>query len=365
MDELDRIRFVGKRDRHQREGEVFWHYNDNIGDSECLNSLFPGSFLFNRDFPNEGLRILDLCCGPGMAGRTLDEQLRAYGYEVPEVIFVDIQAERLSEIPNDSRYDVVHKDVIQFMEDFQSAGRKVDIIVLRNAIYYFRPDERERLFSGITGSLNHPGCFLFSSYGYFPHEPMILTGLHEEIYSRIFTETERRERGRYDRVGDLMDYMKSLGFYVGDQGIGSLRFTTQLFADKYGLDEEAKKDIERWLLSLPADVRQKSNMTETRNAVEFASTDYTIEFFTFRPPGRSPEPPKKRTADVYIEDPSRDDIQRALSYFDASHATELNLRFSDPSYKTILSSKVRCYGRLFKIRSMNDKSATVVKIDGI
>ena len=155
--------FTKQKDAHMKGAAEYLDWLERIKDLLNLNLMVDSPFFkqLNRNGKTE-IEVLDLCCGPGVGGQYIENYLVSMGLEARRVVFMDINDDRLSAIPSKSNYHVVNGDVMNYI-----AGQ-FDVISLRNAIYYFSPDQQKDLMSHTLSLLRRPGCLVIGSLGGSP-----------------------------------------------------------------------------------------------------------------------------------------------------------------------------------------------------
>ncbi|HLD57774.1 MAG TPA: hypothetical protein VJA47_05680 [archaeon] len=285
--------FVKIRDKDQAGGKEYSRYTKRIGDADRLQWLIPRGFLELDEIPRS-LRILDMCSGPGMAGCALDRHLRENGHDVENVTFVDAEQKRLDRVPKDPRYKTECGNVLEY------TGNGFNIAILRSAAYYFTREEQSRLFSNIRNSLEHPGSFLLTTYGFVQEARTVLTELHRQMLEPRFRNRPSlmNGRGEYEAPDVIAKSVCDQGFSHGTiVDLGPVHFTVQEYAKKYTLTERRKRRLEKYLRSLPlledepvkvgdgvdflrASAGAVLNVTQRGRSVGFDAESYTVEFLT-------------------------------------------------------------------------------------
>ena len=282
----NRLSFIRVRDAGQWRGREYLHYIEEIGDTARLGEQLNLCLIFDyiQPTPNE-FRILDLCCGPGIAGTTIDKILQNKGYIVSNVTFVDANDDRLPEIPSDERYTVIKDDVLKFLggNAQKEDDLKFDIIVLRNGLYYFNFKEKDRLFRYMRRSFRKErGSFVLISYAFLPEEITFLTELHKFIFSYRFSADDSTKAGRgvYDDTLFLADLAQLHGFNSpAVLDIGEVTLRTDLFAQKYELNAAQIKRLETFLEMQDKCKKKNFNIRSQANNISFDINAFSLEFF--------------------------------------------------------------------------------------
>ena len=146
--------------------------------------------------------------------------------------------------------------------------------------------------------------------------------------------------------------------------MGNVTFTTRLLADKYGLSEEAKQDIEKLLESLPKRIREDVNLRKVDDGVAFDVNSYTYEFLKYmHPVNKIPQQDRiKRTANVRVENATKQNLFQVLDRFLISRASELNLFFSGHSYREQLTEVIDHYGSEIRVKSERTKGVVIERV---
>ena len=202
-----------------------------------LKLLLPSNVLEKTKRKN--LNILDLCCGPGIAGIHIHNELERLGFGVDKVTFVDINKSRLKAIPNNPKYSVHMHDVLEYRED-----HNFDIATLRCAIYYFNTQNQYKLLRNLHGLLNHQGILIITSLGRDDSQAGFFTNLHRTILDM----KQIKYDGYYMSPETLKTKLTNVGIKPFDTlTFGNTRWNSNSLGDKYGLSKNQKVTLAEWL----------------------------------------------------------------------------------------------------------------------
>jgi SAM-dependent methyltransferase len=231
---LPATEFALKRDAVIPGAEEYCSFLDSIGDGKNMPQLIPEKWVRAAKAAGKPVSVLDVCSGPGNAGIFVDRELRARGIVVSSVTFLDANEARLGGINGDKRYRLLREDALGY-----DSGR-FDLVVNRYSIYYFSPEDQDRMLRNSGRMLEPGGCLTVGSFGSSVEDTRFFTGLHKMILDMRGIDYE----GAYMTPEALSGRLRKAGFAPEKQLMGGTTWNTPGLARKFGLSAEQKAKVD-------------------------------------------------------------------------------------------------------------------------